>query len=160
MHKHLAVCVALLVCAPCFAQEAQTFKRTELFTGYQFVHVYPAENGSGWNFALTGNVTRFFGLTGEFSGAYEHGSSLYTYMVGPHLAARGRRLTPFVHVLFGGAHTDGLNAFSLAAGGGLDVNAGEHFSLRLVQGDWISFHRAGESLNSNARVSVGPVFRF
>jgi len=160
MLKHLFLISVLLMCAPSFGQEGQTFKRTELFTGYQFVHVYPAENGSGWNFALTGNLTRFFGFTGDFSGAYENGSALYTYMVGPHLAARGRHFTPFAHVLFGGAHSDGLNAFSIAAGGGLDVNAAEHFSLRLGQADWISFHRAGESLNSNVRVSVGAVFRF
>jgi hypothetical protein len=162
MRKHLLIVIALLAwVASSVAQEnSRELKRVEVFTGYQFVHVYPAENGSGWNFSLTGNLTRSFGFTGDFSGAYEHGSQLYTYMAGPTFSARTKHVTPFVHALFGGGHADGANAFAMALGGGVDVNAGQHLALRLIQADWMSFRRGGESINSNVRASMGLVFRF
>jgi opacity protein-like surface antigen len=147
----------LLWCSPLVAQD---FKRVEVFGGYQFAHAQPNANGNGWNVALTGNLTHSIGITGDFSGNYESGSSLYTYMVGPTFALRRERVTPFAHALFGGAHADGVNAFSMALGGGLDVNAGEHVAIRVIQADWLMFRRAGESNNGNARVSVGLVFRF
>jgi len=48
----------------------------------------------------------------------------------------------------------------MAIGGGLDVNAGEHVAIRVIQADWLSFRRSGESSNGNVRVSAGLVFRF
>jgi len=153
--------VAMLLCAPSMAQEgSQELKRVEVFTGYQYAHVYPNANGQGWNFAVTGNLNRAIGFTGDFSGSYQRGSQLYTYMVGPTFAARTKRLTPFVHALFGGGRADGIDAFAMALGGGLDVNAGEHFSIRLIQADWMSFRDAGNSINGNVRASTGVVFRF
>jgi opacity protein-like surface antigen len=147
----------LVLCSPLVAQD---FKPGEVFGGYQFAHAQPNANGNGWNFALTGNLARSVGITGDFSGSYESGSSLYTYMVGPTFARRTKPVTPFAHALFGGAHAEGVNAFSMALGGGLDVNAWEHVAIRLIQADWLSFRRSGESSNGNVRVSVGLVFRF
>jgi hypothetical protein len=152
--------VLLFLCAPTFAQEGQKLARVEFFAGYQLAHVYPNANGQGWNFAMTGNMNRAIGFTGDFSGSYERGSALYTYMVGPTLSARTKWVTPFVHALVGGGHADGINAFAIAVGGGLDVNAGEHFAIRVIQADWMSFRRAGASINGNVRASAGIVFRF
>ena len=158
MKKTLLLMIGLLVfCSPSIAQD---FKPVEVFGGYQFAHAQPNANGNGWNVALTGNLTRSIGITGDFSGNYESGSSLYTYMVGPTFSLRTERVTPFAHALFGGAHANGSNAFSMAIGGGLDVNAGEHVALRVIQADWLSFRRSGESSNGNVRVSAGLVFRF
>jgi len=157
MKKHLLLMIGLLVFfSPSIAQE---FKPVEVFGGYQFAHAQPNANGNGWNVALTGNLTHSIGITGDFSGSYESGASLYTYMVGPTFALRTKRVTPFAHALFGGAHADRLNAFSMALGGGLDVNAGEHVAIRVIQADWLMFRRARENNNGNARVSVGLVFR-
>ena len=158
MKKTLLLMIGLLVfCSPSIAQES---KPVDVFGGYQFAHAQPNANGNGWNVAVTGNLTHSIGITGDFSGNYESGSSLYTYMGGPTFAIRTERVTPFVHALFGGAHADGLDAFAMALGGGLDVNAGDHFAVRLVQADWLMFRRSGVSSNGNARVSVGVVFRF
>ena len=158
MKNTLLLIIGLLVlCSPSIAQD---FKPVEVFGGYQFAHAQPNANGNGWNVALTGNLTRSIGITGDFSGNYESGSSLYTYMVGPTFSLRTERVTPFAHAFFGGAHANGLNAFSMAIGGGLDVNAGEHVAIRVIQADWLSFRRSGESSNGNVRVSAGLVFRF
>jgi hypothetical protein len=160
MKRYLQVFLALLLCVPCVAQQNEELKKVDLFAGYQYAHLYPNENGQGWNFAVTGNVNRVFGFTGDFSGSYEHGSGLYTYMVGPTLSVRTKRVTPFVHALFGGAHAGEVNAFAMAIGGGVDMNAGDHVAIRLIQADWMSFRNAGESINGNVRASAGIVFRF
>jgi len=81
MKNTLLLIIGLLVlCSPSIAQD---FKPVEVFGGYQFAHAQPNANGNGWNVALTGNLIRSIGITGDFSGNYESGSSLYTYMVGP-----------------------------------------------------------------------------
>jgi len=144
---------------PCLAQE-EDVKRVDIFAGYQFAHLYPSENGQGWNVAATANVNRVFGVTGDFSGSYEHGSALYTYMVGPTVSLRTKWVTPYAHALFGGGHADTVGAFAMALGGGVDVNAGKHFAIRAIQVDWMSFRNAGESINGNVRASAGIVFRF
>ena len=53
------------------------------------------------------------------------------------------------------------SAFSMGLGGGMDVNAGNHLALRLLQADWFSLHAAGDTAKKGIlRVSTGLVFRF
>ena len=162
MKRYWLMVIALLASAASSAAQegSQELKPVDVFAGYQYAHLYPNANGQGWNFAVTGNLNRVIGVTGDFSGSFERGSALYTYMVGPTLSARTKRVTPFVHALFGGGHADGINAFAMALGGGVDVNAGKHLAIRVIQADWMSFRRAGISINSNVRASTGIVFRF
>jgi len=158
MNRLLTIAVAVSVLAlPAAAQK--DFPRAEVFAGYQFLHLNPSLNASGWNAAVNGNVNRWFGITADFSGAYKHGH-LYTYMFGPTFSARTGPITAFAHTLLGGATDGGDSAFSMAVGGGADVNAGDHFAIRLVQADWMLFRSGGITAKKNARVSAGVVFRF
>jgi len=157
------VAVSLLTLAlPLVAQEETP--KVELFGGYQFTHLTPSLNTNGWNVAIDGNVNRWFSLTGDFSGSYKNGGHMYTYMFGPTFSARTKRVTPFVHALFGGANIggggDSGGAFLMALGGGMDVNAGSHMALRLVQADWLLLHSGGDTIKKNVRVSTGLVIRF
>lgn len=163
MRAFWIIAVSLLTLAlPLMAQEESP--KMELFGGYQFTHLNPSLNTNGWNVAVNGNFNRWFGLTGDFSGSYKNGGHMYTYMFGPTFSARTKRVTPFVHALFGGANIgeggDSAGAFSMALGGGLDVNAGSHVSLRAVQADWLMLHSGGDTLSKNVRVSTGLVIRF
>jgi len=153
----IAVAVSVLV-LPAAAQ--RDFPRAEVFAGYQFLHLNPSLNASGWNAAVNGNVNRWLGITADFSGVYKNGGHLYTYMFGPSFSARTGPVTAFARTLLGGATDGGDSAFSMAVGGGADVNAGEHFAIRLVQADWMLFRSGGVSAKKNARVSAGVVFRF
>src|SRR5258708_12641658 len=83
---------------PALAQ--QETPSVEVFGGYQFSHFTPSINANGWNTAVTGNVNRWFGITGDVSGSYKNGGHMYTYMVGPTLSARTDGVTPFVLPLF------------------------------------------------------------
>jgi hypothetical protein len=75
MNRLLMIAVAVSVLAlPAPAQ--RDFPRAEAFAGYQFVHLNPSLNASGWNAAVNGNVNRWFGITADFSGVYKHGGAI------------------------------------------------------------------------------------
>ncbi len=163
MRPLMTVVVAMLLLGMQAAAQ-QEFPRAEIFGGYQFTHLDPSINANGWNAAVNGNLNRWFGVTADFSGAYKNGGHMYTYMFGPTFSTRTERVTPFAHALFGGATAGGgegsATAFSMALGGGLDVNAGSHLALRLVQADWLLLRSGGVTDKKNVRVSTGLVFRF
>ena len=94
--------------------------------------------------------------------------SLFSYMIGPRFTKRismngsgaARRnhsnfqspdsssnkgdLEPFVHVLIGGGHLSGFgastNGWTGKFGGGLDVVAGKHIAIRVIQIDYYRYH--------------------
>jgi hypothetical protein len=151
---------------------AQDFPKAELFGGYQYSR-QNSTNLSGWNGSLTGNFNHWFGLTGDFSGAYKSRNgtdfSSYTYTFGPTVAARNNEtFTPFGHALFGGVHqsTDlgggvsiGVNGFAMIFGGGVDAKISPRLAVRMGQFDYMSFHFSGGSA-SIFRYSGGIVFGF
>lgn len=65
------LCVVMLA-VPVMAGDG--YPRAEAFGGYQFTRVgaVPGINAHGWNAAVTGYVNRWFGVTGDFSGAYRN----------------------------------------------------------------------------------------
>jgi len=108
--------------------------------------------------------------------------NLFTYMFGPQLKARAGKFEPFAEVLVGGAHSnfyanacnkEGIcgnkspsnNAFSFAVGGGVDINFGGHFAIRLVDADYVltrfgNNFTGGNNSQSNFRFQTGIQFRF
>jgi len=161
MNKFLMIAVALSAfLLPAQAQEE--LQRVDVFAGYQFSHFDPSLYASGWNAAINGNVSRWLGITGDFSGTYKNGGHLYSFMAGPTFSARTKRVTPFAHLLLGGATACGScdSAFTTALGGGSDVNANDHLAFRLVQADWLLFRAGGVTDKTNGRVSAGVVLRF
>ena len=135
----------------------------EIFGGYQFSHIDPSFNASGWNASLTGNFKHVLGLTADFSGTYKDQVRVYTYTFGPVLTARLPVVQPFVHALFGGMTiTDGASTtgFAMQVGGGLDIGLRKGIGFRPVQADWMSLRFSGTTDNKNGRVSTGIVLKF
>jgi opacity protein-like surface antigen len=153
----------LLFVSGLFASTAAA-QRVELFGGYQFTHLRPAFNASGWNASLTGNFKHVLGITGDFSGAYKQNVHVHTYTVGPVLTARLPVVQPFVHALFGGitaSSSGGSNSgFAMLVGGGIDVGMRKGIGFRIVQADWLSTRFAGNTNNNNFRASTGIVLKF
>ena len=104
-------------------------------------------------------------------------SNLFTYMAGPQLRIPAHTFKPFAEFLFGGALThfhgslvnassttsvnSSNNAFSMAAGGGLDIKINNTVSIRPFQMDYL-LSRFGNSLipggnhnQNNFRFSAG-----
>jgi hypothetical protein len=153
----------------------------------------------GGSFSVSWNARRHFGLVADFGGY--HGAktfpailaagspqvaaaaltnnldgTIYTYMFGPRFTYRNsensQRVTPFVQVLFGGAHasadilgtSSSQNTFAMSAGGGFDVKLVDRVSWRLVQAEFLLTRfdetGAGRVSQHNARISTGIVFHF
>ena len=164
----------LIVCVlgQAAAVAAEPAAKGEFFGGYQYTRIGGAGgiDANGWNAALTGNVSRWFGVTADFSAVYKSiggiNANAYTYTFGPKLSARGDRVTPFAHALLGGFHASaglqGLsastNGFAMMVGGGVDVKVTKHVAVRVIQPDWIIWRTQG--LTENARISTGLVFQF
>lgn len=153
---------------PAFAQD----QRAEVFGGYQYLRI-EGGNANGWNAAVTGNLNHWFGVTGDFSGAYKSQDGVsfsnYTYTGGPVVSIRkNEAFTPYAHALFGGFHASAgfggfsasTNGFAMMMGGGLDIKLKEHIAIRATQVDWVYLDSNGVSSSSNVRISTGVVFRF
>jgi len=131
-------------------------------------------NLNGWELSGTYNATKWFGATADFSGHYGSvlGSSdhLQTYLFGPQIRFPGR-VSPFAHVLFGGAHealggnsapqisAGSANAFAAAVGAGIDIKVAHFVSFRAIQLDYL-MTRFGSATQNQPRVSAGVVLRF
>jgi len=155
------------------AQEMGTSApKAEVFGGYQYTR-FDGGNANGWDTAVTTNLNNWFGIGGDFSGAYMSqtgvGVNTYTYTFGPVVSYRhGGKVTPFAHFLLGGFHSTasafGVSAsdggFAMMLGGGFDMKATQHIALRAIQFDWLSLHSNGVSDNNNMRIATGIVFRY
>src|ERR1700720_2331696 len=148
-----------------FAQE--NAPKAEFFGGYHYTRFDGGLNANGWDTALTGNLNRWLGVTGDFSGAYksQNGASFnnYTYTFGPVVSLRHNEMfTPFAHFLAGGFHSSAAfggfsgsgSGFAMMFGGGVDVKATQHIGVRAVQFDWLSLRANGTSDNNNMRIST------
>lgn len=163
-------------------------------------------NLNGWNASVGVNLSRWFGLVSDFSGHYgssratipflvppipcalpgcpiltvSENDKYHNFLFGPQFSMRTKKLTPFVHALFGGARlnrsgtetiTPPLPAlpstfnfsmsamnFAFGAGGGADYKFTDKLAWR-VQADYLEIGIPSRTLN-NVRVSTGLVVHF
>jgi len=142
---------------------AQEVPKPEVFGGYQFTTLDPSWHANGWNGAASMYLTRWLGVTGDFSGAYGTGTSFHTYTGGPVVSVHKHSVSPFAHALFGGAHISAAGAgdsgMAMMFGGGMDYGR-KAFAVRLFQADWEITRFNGFTDKNNARVSTGLLYRF
>jgi hypothetical protein len=170
-HKRSIRIFALLCAVHGLVAVTASAQGFEIFGGYQFTHLEPAFNASGWNAALTKNFKHVLGITGDFSGAYKGEVKSHTYTVGPVFAARLPAVQPFAHALFGGITTsiqDPVNpdntlsrsGFAMFLGAGMDVGFRNGIAVRVFQLDWLKTDIDDVRRDSNLRASIGLVFKF
>jgi len=154
---------------------AQDSAKADIFGGYQFLHLNvggSSTNANGWGAAVTGYVTKNFGVTGDFGGAYKTvggvSGHVYTYTFGPTVSISPEgKVNPFVHALFGrttvGASLSGTGStsgFAMFIGGGVDAKVNKNLSIRAFQFDWLHYSVNGVSGSRNVRICAGGVFHF
>ena len=194
---------------------AQEFPRVELGFDYSYSRYAPSApyskghslNGGGGSAVL--NITHYLGIKMDLQGygsnetsfniarnqTFPNGLSgkvqgnLFTFLFGPEFKLRAPILHPFVHALFGGAHSNVYSnaykhlcinplqtgtcsftakpvndAFAMALGGGLDIPVHRNVSIRPVEIDYLitQFDNpfTGGSSQHNFRYSGGIVFTF
>jgi hypothetical protein len=129
------------------AQETYTPKY-EMGQNYSWLHVKCANydyerNGNGGSGYLKDNQNHIVRLVGDFGGYASTRTGidekLLTYMFGPQFNRQQSRLSPYVQFLFGGGYawsspTSRMqNAFTTAAGGGLDYNLTKRIEIKPIQ---------------------------
>ena|SRR5437588_8198980 len=182
----------LLLSMPAGAQDTVSASRFEIFGGFSHMNFKPGSSITGlpgqhfngadgsiaWNpLPQLGLVADFGGFhTGSFAGAGS--ASAASFLVGPQLTLRSRRVDPFVHALFGVLRIGGSadanfpqSGFAMAWGGGLDVKAKSHLAIRVIQLDYVFSRMAISGLQPTIagpetptdqhsfRLAVGVVFR-
>ena len=186
--KKIFLGIALLCLAPMAALAQQDFPKAEVFGGYSFFRANPdALNLHGWNASVTGNISHWLGVEGDFSGHY--GSprvfgigvpyvdvSSHTFMAGPRLSYRTDSVTPFAHFLIGAARastgafgvTLSDTALATVVGGGIDININDTFAIRAIQADYLMtrfktgpqiFFSGLDERQNNFRLSAGFVIK-
>ena len=117
-------------------------------------------------------------------GTYKSNATMLTYLFGPVVQLPGKRIRPFGEVLFGGMQTElygqltnavianggkidkskTQHPFTMAFGGGLDVNVNKYVAVRLAEMDWILSRYTNPWTNTNNQNSfrylAGIVFKF
>ena len=150
----------VLVPASLWAQDAAP---AEVFGGFS---VYTVSDSGlrttpvGWQASVAGNVTPMFSLVGDFAGQYKDGGSVYQYLGGGRVTERMEKASVFGHALFGVSRSGGTNAFTMAYGGGVDVNATDRVGIRVIQFDWLPVHPEGVWVNNSLRFGFGIVYKF
>lgn len=113
------------------------------------------------------------------SGTYTAQGDMFTYLFGPEIRIPIPKVRPFGEALFGGSQTNayvnlsnviGLTGvttqhpFTLALGGGLDVDAGKRLAIRLGEFDYVltRFHNplTNNSSQNNFRYCGGLILKF
>lgn len=124
-------------------------------------------------FALVGEIT------GDHAGSISSGGydlTLETYLAGVryHVPVGSHAFHPFGQVLIGAAHAGGslvegntpaaaaTTVFAATLGGGVDLRATRHFSIRLIDADYLvsTFNNQINDHQNNLRISSGVVLRF
>jgi hypothetical protein len=180
--------VSLMLLIPLAAIAQQEYPKAEVFGGYSFFRANPdGANLHGWNASVTGNVTNWFGVQGDFSGHYGSPKvfgfgipyaniSSQTYMVGPRLTFRSDSVAPFAHFLIGAARAStgafgasvSDTALATVVGGGIDINLSDTLAIRAIQADYLMtrfktgpqiFFSGLDSRQNNFRLSAGLVIK-
>ncbi len=161
----------------------------ELYGGYSYVFrtfnptsTSTAVTGrNGWDASLKVPVFgSFLGVKGDVSGSYLNDDldpnlnpKALIFLLGPQVSVHLGRSSLFAHGMVGSAHLTQKplpdlrsdTTLAVAVGAGLDLGIARNLAWRIT-GDYFNTHYQAtdqnirEILNSNGRISTGPVIRF
>jgi hypothetical protein len=155
--RKILLSFSLMLLVPLAAIAQPEYPKAEIFGGYSFFRANPdGINLHGWNASVTGNITHWFGVEGDFSGHYAspnvYGFTIpyaninsHTFMAGPKLTYRAESVAPFAHFLIGAARAStgafgasvADTALAAVVGGGIDIRLNDSLSIRAIQADYL-----------------------
>jgi opacity protein-like surface antigen len=179
----LPMTLSAQVAKPVAAETAPAFNRYEIFAGADYMGANQVVESSsaliGGNVGASAKLAKWFGGTVDFGDYPAQATSngilkptVTTLLAGPEFYIPADNLTGFVHVLFGGQHTGGVDskpdiAYAFAIGGGFEYAVGKHWAIR-ISGDGVRSSSVLDPTNSgysphpftNARATGGVAYRF
>lgn len=175
----IAVTASLMLGATTPAEAQETFPATDVFVGYSLFPAngddFPRVTSHGFETGVTFNLTRSFGIVGEYGQQWSSSNDLgpnfagltarttvRELLVGPRFTARSERANVFAHGWFGRAigHADepfegfSDNGLALGGGGGADFHLTPAVSWR-VQFDYVGSF--ADIVENNTRFATGVV---
>jgi hypothetical protein len=196
--RQLFFAAIIIACAAPFASAQTTggdYNKYDFYAGFSHNRVDVGFNDPNQNFlqnregfngiegAVTGNVSRYFGIKGDYTfhrktfndtfgtTNFSVRDDLHTLVGGVEVKdnATETKIKPFAHALAGFAHasatdtgitgfTSSQTGFSAVFGGGLDFRINPRFDVRAIQFDY-NPTRLGGTTQNNFRFGVGIVFR-
>jgi len=187
MKLKLLVCLLAVLSVFAVTAGAQELPKIDASVSYSYFRANPATSGSSGFNLNGGSATAAYHFRDWLSGVADFGgysvgryngvnvdNHVLTYLFGPQITYRRyRRISPFGHVLVGGARagsgvfatTNSHTALATAFGVGVDWNVRDHFSIRPLQFDYLLTHlpevtNGNTQTQNNLRVSAGIVFHF
>jgi opacity protein-like surface antigen len=177
MLRRMALLAGLIFLVSLTAHAQDSDNKVEVFGGYSYLRFdnSPSFNQNGWEVSGQYKFAPWLGALADFSGDYGKSTNTTYFLFGPQVSWPAR-VSPFGHVLIGGAHvsssfteeltppiiqtfTSSDTSFAVAIGGGIDAKIVGPFHWRIFQGDWIHSSVFGTGQN-NARISTGIVIKF
>ncbi|MCA1634538.1 MAG: outer membrane beta-barrel protein [Acidobacteria bacterium] len=201
MRKIFMMAILIACAAPfTFAQTTADYNKVDVFVGFSHNRVDTGisdedediddiiderEGYNGVNASVTGNVSRYVGLKGDYSfhrksfndstlPGIDVKSDLHNLVGGVQLKdnAKETKVKPFAHFMAGIAHArfnvsgepagsdfdDSETGFAGIIGGGLDFRINDRVDFRAVQFDYNPTRLDGETQH-NFRIGIGIVFR-
>lgn len=192
MNKLFIILFTLTFGAVCvFPQQTGEFNRNEGYVGYSNQQINEGERGSfnGFEVSYVRNVSRYFGIKGDFSAAFLNKSasapgvsikfdrSVYDFLGGVQIKdnASEKRLKPFAHFLAGVGHTKLKRTCPVCfdilpdietSDTGFAAAVGGGLDIRInrridLRAFQVDYNpiRAYGRLNNNVRLGVGLVFK-
>src|SRR5262245_21961275 len=175
---HLFVLAAAIAFAgtSAMAQEPSKIELAGLYTAIPELFGPTCHGVAG---SVSYNWNRWLSAVGDISGCKGSGPSgifsspssppithpWFTYLAGPRVSYR-RRLTPYAHALFGGAHANNDNsysvikgnAFAIAIGIGVDLKLSDRVAIRLIQPEYLRSNFGSGLVQKDLRIQSGVVF--
>ena len=192
--KKLLLLITILFIASLPVRAQSDYPKAEVFVGYSHFSAdinfddpfddvdegdffSQREGFHGVGFSVAGNLTRHFGVVGDFSYHKKEielpgpdiDFSTFAFLFGPRVTTRGNRVEGFAHAMAGGVRRkledfDSDTDLALGFGGGLDIKVADSFAIRVVQLDYLPFRdrdffTGDKQWRHNLRVGVGVTFR-
>jgi opacity protein-like surface antigen len=168
MARKICFLVVIALALSVSAQAQGITDKVDLFGGYSFMHAgtKPSFNTNGWEISAQYKVKPWLGVAGDIDGHYGTfegvSTNTHNYLIGPQVSWSAR-VSPFAHVLVGGAQFKGAGQTSTSVaygfGFGIDTRVAPQIAWRIIQLDVIHSH-AFNAPQSNTRLSTGIVFHF
>jgi hypothetical protein len=178
--RKLFLATMVIACAASFsfAQSKDDYNKYEVYAGYSHARVDFGGDREGFNGvegSVTGNVSRYFGLKGDYAfhfksfdaAPFNEDAKTHTLVGGFQIKDNSTetKVKPFAHFMagiqnarFSGVVNDSETGFAGVIGGGLDIRLSPRVDFRAIQLDYAPTRLDGETQH-NFRIGAGIVIR-
>ena len=178
--RKLLFSMIIMACAASFSfAQSDDYNKVDIYAGFSHARVDFGGDFEGFNGvegAVTGNISRYIGLKGDYAFHYkkfdapapfEVNAKTHTLVGGLQLKDNSKetKVKPFGHLMAGftaarvsGFVSDSETGFAGVIGGGVDIKISPRVDFRAIQFDYNPTRLGGETQH-NFRVGIGVVFR-